>query len=156
MRNHLAPYSVLALLFGTVLLLAAQNEHITAFTGTWKLNLAKSNFNPGPPFKTFIITFTPDGVRHLDLTNGDGQHLKISLPWSGGKPVSPSGMKNTVTTSKIQGRTFHDVWKQNGKLIEDVHGVLSPDGKTLKVTINGTDKQGRPYHNELTFDKHLP
>jgi hypothetical protein len=154
MRNHLTRSSVLVLLFGAVLLLAAQNEHTTAFTGTWKLNLAKSNFNPGPPFKTFIITFTPDGVRHLDLTNADGQHLKISLPWSGGKPVSPSGMENTVTTSKIQGRTFHDVWKQNGKLIEDVHGVLSPDGRTLKVTVKGMDKQGRSYRNELTFDKH--
>lgn len=55
----------LVLLFGAVMLLAGQSGHTTPFTGTWKLDLAKSSFNPGPAFKDFTITFTPDGVRHL-------------------------------------------------------------------------------------------
>ena len=63
-------------------------------------------------------------------------------------------MENNATAmSKIRGRAFHDIWKQNGKVIEDVHGVVSADGKTLKTTVDGTDSQGRPYRNELTFDK---
>jgi hypothetical protein len=140
-------------MFGAALVLAAQTDHITLFTGTWKLNLAKSKFNPGPPFKSFTITFTPDGTRHLDLIGADGQHLEASLPGSDGKEVSVTGMENATATSKIQGRTFHDIWKQNGKVIEDVHGIVSPDGKTLRTTVDATDKQGRPYHNELTFDK---
>lgn len=153
MRNSLATHRLLVLPFGAALVLAAQSEHMTPFTGTWKLNLSRSKFHPGPPFKSFTIAFTPDGVRHLDLINADGQRLKISLPWSGGKPVSPNGMENTVTTSKIRGRTFHDIWKENGNVTEDVRGAVSPDGKTLKVTVSGADRQGRPYHNELTFDK---
>ena len=149
--KHLPVLVCAALLFAAGL--TAQTEHVTPFTGTWKLNLAKSKFNPGPPFQSFTITFTPDGVRHLDLIAPDGQGIKVSLPWSDGKQVSPEGMENTVTTSKIQGRTFHDIWKQNGKLIEDVHGVVSPDGTTLKTTVDGTNKQGHSYHNELTFDR---
>src|SRR3974390_1735625 len=58
----------------------AQAVHITPFTGTWKLNLAKSTFNPGPPFKNFTLTFTPDGTRTLDLTYAAGQTLRASLP----------------------------------------------------------------------------
>jgi hypothetical protein len=153
MRKHLPLSLRLILLFGAALVLAAQSEHITPFTGTWKLNLAKSKFHPGPPFKSFTITFTPDGTRHLDLFGADGQTLKALLPWSDGKEVPVAGMENATATSKIQVRTFHDIWKQNGKVIEDVHGVVSPDGKTLKTTVHATDKQGRPYHNELTFDR---
>jgi hypothetical protein len=59
--------SPLAVLFGLVLVLLSQTGHITPFTGTWKMNLVKSHFNPGPPFKSFAITFTADGTRHLDL-----------------------------------------------------------------------------------------
>jgi hypothetical protein len=62
-------------------------------------------------------------------------------------------IENTTATSIIQGRTFHDVWKQNGTIIEDVHGVVSPDGKTLTTTVDGTDRHGRKFHNRLTFDK---
>jgi hypothetical protein len=86
------------------------------------------------------------------LIGADDQPLKAALPWSDGKEVSVEGMGNATATSKIQGRIFHDIWKVSGKVTEDVHGV-SPDGATLRTTVNGTDNQGRPYHNELTFDK---
>lgn len=83
----------LALLFGTALFLLAQTEHVTPFTGSWKMSLAKSRFNPGPPFQRFTITFTPDGTRNLDLVGADGQRIKVSLPWSDGKEVHPTGME---------------------------------------------------------------
>ena len=153
MRKYLPFYLRAPLLFGAALVLAAQSEHVTPFTGTWKLNVPKSHFNPGPPFKSFTITFTPDGTRHLHLTGPDGQLREVVLPWSDGKEVSVEGMGNATAASKIQGRTFHDIWKVNGKITEDVHGIVSPDGQTLRTTVDGTDNQGRPYHNELTFDK---
>jgi hypothetical protein len=153
MRKHLPLFSWLALLFGVAVVLAAQTEHITPFTGTWKLNLAKSSFNPGPPFKSFTITFTPDGTRKLDLIGADGQPLKASLPWSDGNEVHVTGMENATAISKMQGKTFHDTWKQNGRIIEDVHGVVSSDGATLTTTVDATDKQDRPVHNHLTFEK---
>ena len=144
--------SPLAVMFGVVLVLLAQTGHVTPFTGTWKMNLAKSRFNPGPPFKSFAITFTADGTRHLDLIGADGQPLKASLPWSDGKEVPVTGMENVTAISKIEGKTFHDVWKQNGRIIEDVHGALFPDGRTLTTTVDGRDGQGRAFQNHLTFE----
>jgi hypothetical protein len=156
LRKHLPLFLLLALLFGSAVVIVAQTEHITPFTGTWKLNLAKSRFNPGPPFKSFTLTFTPDGIRTLDLVGADGQSLKASLPWSDGKEVpvtAAQGMENATATSKIRGKTFDDTWKQNGKIIEDVHGVVSSDGRTLTITVDGTDRQGRTFHYHLIFEK---
>jgi hypothetical protein len=143
---------VLLLSLGALQLTAQQ--HSTVFTGTWKMNPAKSRFTPGPPFRGFTITFTQDGRRNLDLVDAGGNKLHVELPWSDGKEVEVSGMENTTATSKILGRrTFHDVWKQNGKIIEDVHGAVSSKGRVLKITVDVTGLQGRHAHNELWFDK---
>jgi hypothetical protein len=156
MRKHPSLFLRLALLLGSAVVVAAQTGHITPFTGTWKLNPAKSRFNPGPPFRSFTLTFTPDGTRTLDLIGADGQPVKASLPWSDGKEVVVAvteGMGNVTATSKIHGQSFDDTWKENGKIIEQVHGAVSSDGRTLTITVNGTDKQGRAFHNRLRFDK---
>src|SRR4051794_26242632 len=67
----------------------AQNEHITAFTGDWKLNLAKSRFNPGPPFKSFTLTCTPDDPERPHSQLGPRRSVRRSFgpgpPWFGGR-----------------------------------------------------------------------
>jgi hypothetical protein len=134
----------------------AQAEHITPFTGTWKLNLEKSRFNPGPPFRNFTLTFTADGTRKLDLIGANGQPLKVSLPWSDGREVAVTatgGLEKATAISKIRGKTFHDTWKENGKIIERVHGIVSSDGRTLTIKVDGTDMQDRVFHNQLIFEK---
>lgn len=140
-------------MFGAAIILVAQTEHITAFTGTWSLNLAKSQFDPGPAFKDFTIRFARDGTRNLDLVDADGQKLKISLPWSDGKEVHPTGMENATAISKIQGRTFHDIWKQNGRTIENVPGALSSNGKSLTIFVDAMYQEGHRIQNRLTFEK---
>ena len=156
MKKH-APLTVWsAMLLGVAILLGAEAEHITPFTGTWRLILARSTFNPGPPFRSFTLTFTPDGTRHLELVRADGQAVSVSLPWSDGKEVIPAatqGMENTRVISKIQANTVDDIWKQNGKIIEKVHGVVSSDGRSLTITVDGPDSQGGAFHNQLTFEK---
>ena len=153
MSKHLLLFPRLAPLFAAAAFLTAETAHVTPFTGAWTMNPAKSHFNPPTPFKSFTMTFTPDGVRHLDLLTADDQSVKVELPWSDGKEVPVSGMENAVATSKLQGRKFNDTWRQNGKLIETVHGVVSSDGRTVTITIDGTDAQNRAFHNRLTFEK---
>jgi len=146
----------IGLLFWAAVVVLAQAGHITPFTGTWKLNVAMSTFKPGPPFKSFTLTFTPDGTRQLDLTYADGQTLKASLPWSDGTEVSVianQGLDGVSAVSKIQGNTINDTWKRKGRVIETVHAAVSPGGKTLKIRVDGTDIEGRAFHNRLTFEK---
>ena len=56
MRKHLAKF-VLTLLAMSMVLIAADSP----FTGTWKLNVAKSKFSPGPPNKSQTVTIQADG-----------------------------------------------------------------------------------------------
>lgn len=148
--------TLLSLLAGLGLPALAQSGHITAFTGTWKLNPSKSEFDPGPPFKSFTLTFTKDGVRHLDLVGADGRPLKASLPWSDGAEVTPcgEGMENTRVISRIQGKTVADTWSRDGTIIEKVHGTVSPDGRTLTMDVRGPSSHGGTFHNRVVFDRH--
>jgi len=156
MRPYRCLLSLLALLTSLGLCGGlAQTDHITAFTGTWKLNLSKSKFNPGPPFKSFTLAFTPDGVRHLDLVGADGQSLNVALPWSDGLEVTPTGqgMEDTKVISKIQGKTVEDTWRRNGTVIEKVHGSISSDGKTLTMNVEGPRLPADTFRNRVVFDK---
>jgi hypothetical protein len=155
-RNDRKVLTASALVLWAAGAVAAQAGHITPFTGVWELNVAKSSFDPGPPFQRFTLTFTPDGTRKLDLTYANGQTLELTLPWSDGKEVSVKanqGFENVTTVSKIRGKTFQDTWWKNGKIIEKVHAAVSPDGRTLKIGVDGTGTQGRAFHNRLTFER---
>jgi len=142
-----------AMLIGLAPAVALAADHITAFTGTWQYNPAKSAFQPGPPFKSFTITFTREGVRNLDLVDGGGRVVKVSLPWSDGKEVTPEGMENARVVSRIQGNTVEDTWRQNGRIIETVRGVVSADGKTLTMHVEGPLPQGGTFRNRVVFDR---
>jgi hypothetical protein len=157
MRKYLTRLLTPVLLVAFAGLATGQVEHVSAFTGTWKLNLSKSRFDPGPPFKSFTLTFTADGVRHLDLIGAGGEPLKASLPWSDGKEVpvntTEANLQNVTAVSKIHGKTFDDTWRQNGKVIEKVHGAVSSDGRTLTIHVQGPARQGGTFRNRVVFDK---
>ncbi len=142
-----------ALMIGLAPAAALAAGHVTAFTGTWRYNPARSVFRPGPPFKSFTITFTPDGVRHLDLVDGGGRAIQVSLPWSDGREVAPDGMENTRVISRIRGNTVEDTWWQNGKVIERVRGEVSPDGKRLTMEVEGPLPGGGAFRNRVVFDR---
>ncbi|GAB4110445.1 MAG: hypothetical protein Kow001_11260 [Acidobacteriota bacterium] len=143
---------LLVLAFG-----AAQERHITPFTGQWQYSAALSKFDPGPPFRSFTLTFTEDGSRHLDLTFADGRRLRAVLPWSDGKEVavrviegSPGDLR---AVSKIHGREFEDIWREGGLVVEYVRGWLSPDDKILTVDVRGPLPNGGEFRNRVVFER---
>jgi len=156
MKKPLLYLSRLVLLFSSAVALIGQTDHTNAFTGTWKLNVAKSKFNPGPPPQSVTVTLAPDGTFTLEIVDEKGKSHKSSHPWSGGKEIpftDDTGMENGTITSKIQGRTWDDTLKVKGKIVQTVHAVIAPDGKTETGTIDATDEQGRPIHNVLLFER---
>ncbi len=143
---------VLALALG-----AEQARRITPFTGQWQYNAARSKFDPGPPFRSFMLTFTEDGVRHLDLILADGRRVRAELPWSDGRQVSVLSLEGLTgrvqAVSRIRGRTFEDTWTQDGRVIERVRGRLSADGKTLIVDVQGPLPDGKEFRNRVVFER---
>jgi hypothetical protein len=146
----------LALVGFTATLLAAD-----AFTGTWKLNVAKSKLTPGTEVKEITVVVAEEGANlavAVKGTAGDGTPIsvKYTLPAKGG-PVSytegapPSGA--TATTKRVNATTIDSTSSLNGKEVGSTHTVVSADGKTLTRVVKGMDSQGKPYQNTEVYER---
>ena len=144
--------SQLVLVFASAVAFTAPMDHTSAFTGIWKLNVAKSKFNPGPGPQSATVTIAPDGAFTFEGVSPQGKPNKWSHAWSVDKEVPVDGIENATIITKLQGRTADDTMKISGKTVETVHAVVSQDGKTFTATIHATDQQGRPVHNVEVYD----
>src|SRR5947209_17351512 len=108
MRNYVPLFSRLALLFVSAVTLIAQADHTNAFTGTWKLNVAKSKFSQGPGPQSVTVTIAPDGTFTLDGVSPQGKPIKWSHPWSVEKEVPVDGIENGTIITKLQGHMADD------------------------------------------------
>jgi hypothetical protein len=128
--------------------------------GTWKLNLAKSKYSPGPPPKTAIRKVEPweGGLKETaDGVNGQGQatHTEISAKFDG-KDYAVKGAPTANTTrayKRTDGHNFEFVTKVDGKVMTTIRVVHSKDGKTVTGTQTGKDAQGQTVNNTTVWDK---
>jgi hypothetical protein len=149
------PFSLLPLLalFVPAFILAAGAERTTAFTGTWKMNAAKSKFDPGPAPQSVTVTNAPDGTFLLEEIDEQGKPVKWSHVWSGGAEVSIQGIPNATIRSKVHDHTLDETIKIDGKTAEIVQVVVSPDGRTMTTTIDGPKDHGSTMHHVLVLEK---
>jgi hypothetical protein len=122
------------------------------FAGTWKVNFAKSKF-PGKPPLVDMATIDPDGTVTIDETNSEGKSTTWHYKPIEGQAVSVVGRDNTtVLVKKVNDHTNEQIWNANGKT-NTSKAVLSKDGKTTTFTMDGTDKEGKPFHELVVYDK---
>jgi hypothetical protein len=107
--------------------------------GTWKLNLPKSKYSPGPPPKegTLTIESQADGLS----PKYDGK----DYPMTGNPNADSASMK------KIDDRTIEVVG--NGKVTLTTRSVVSKDGKTRTTTQKGKNAKGQDVHNIVVYDR---
>jgi hypothetical protein len=154
MKTNLSHLLSVLLLFVCGATLVAQTDHITPFTGTWKMNGAKSKFSPGPAPKTITVTNAPDGTFTAESLDDQGRRTQWSHRWSGGTEVDINGIENATMISKVRGHTVDETIKIAGKTVETVHAVVSPNGRNMTTTIDGTkDYRGQPMHDVLFLEK---
>jgi hypothetical protein len=122
------------------------------FAGTWKVNFAKSKF-PGPPPQVDMATVDPDGTVTINETNAEGKSSTWHYKPVAGQAVAVIGRDNTtVLVTKVNDHTNQQVWNSNGRTNRS-KAVLSKDGKTTTFTMDGTDKDGKPFHELVVYDK---
>jgi len=122
------------------------------FAGRWKVNFAKSKF-PGPPPQVDMATIDPDGTVTINETNSEGKSTSWHYKPVEGQAVPVIGRDNTsVLVKKVNDHTNEQVWNSNGKTNRS-KAVLSKDGKTTTFTMDGTDKDGKPFHELVVYDK---
>jgi hypothetical protein len=140
------------------LLLAQSNPSI----GTWKLNVAKSKYSPGPPPKsqTGIYEAVGNGVKvSVEGVAGDGSKIAYSYTANyDGKdyPVTGTGAPNgadTVAMKRVGANTIDATFKKAGKLVSTNRAVYSQDGKSRTITSKGTNVSGQPTNNVSVYEK---
>jgi hypothetical protein len=129
--------------------------------GTWKVNLAKSTYSPGPkPTVAATVKVEPSGggfKTTIDGVNPQGKpaHTETIGTFDGkDNPVKGAQAPNTtVAYKRIDGRTFEAQTKVNGKPTIVTRVAVSADGKTMTATQTGKNVQGQTVKNVLVEDK---
>ena len=129
------------------------------FMGTWRLNVQKSKYTPGPVPKSIVAIYEPagKGVKvsvTSETAEGKVQYSYTSNLDSSDSPVTGNNPNaDTVAVRRIDARTLEVVSKKGGKVTFTQRNVLAPDGKSRTVTTTGTDAQGQKVNNVGVFEK---
>jgi hypothetical protein len=158
MKKLVGICTVFVLAFFFIGSLIAQTD---PFLGTWKLNVKKSKFVPGPPRKseTRIVVTGPSGMRvSVDRVNGDDSTQEFeyttnldgkSYPITGQGPYGADSISANLTAPN----TIQSTLTKNGKVVATATTIVSSNGKVLTITSKGTDVQGKHFSNVGVYDK---
>ena len=148
---------LLAMLAVSVALFAADDP----FVGTWKLDLAKSRYSPGPAPKSGSNIFEPaPGGLKLIVRNQDTQGKPTSFerielydgmthPAHGEGRIGP----DAVSMKRVDAYTIKIVNYKNGKAFARTTRKVSKDGKTMTSASKGADAEGHPLDEFRFFKK---
>jgi hypothetical protein len=151
-----------ASLFTAVAITLAMALEGTAFAqavGTWKLNLAKSQYQQGqaPKSTTLVYEAAGPGIKvTVDRVLADGSAIHYAYPANyDGKDVAVVGSPNgdTAARTRVNATTTELVNKQGGNILSTVTLVVSADGKTLTITTTGKDAKGQNINGVEVYDK---
>jgi len=127
--------------------------------GTWKLNLAKSTYSPGPAPRSNTAVYeaweggikgTRDGVD----AGGKSTRSEFAARFDGKDyPYKGSAAWETISLKRVDDFTYEATLRGKGKAMMMSRSVISKDGKTRTLTQTGTDAKGRPVSNVAVSDR---
>ena len=129
------------------------------WVGTWKLNVAKSKFSPGPAPKSQTLKFeaapggltlTSDSVDAEGRATHGGYTAKFDgsdAPWAGNPDA------DTASPKRIDDNSYENTWKKGGKVTVVAKATVSKDGKTLTITQTGTNAKGQAVNNLSVYER---
>jgi hypothetical protein len=147
----------LLVVVGSSTLLAQTNPLV----GTWKLDVTKSKYDPGPAPKSLTRTVEAqgNGVKYtFDGVAADGKPIAygFSVQFDGkDNPISgsiPSGA-DTIAATRTDSDHFVATLKKGGSVIGTSKVSVSKDGKVTTVDSTGVTASGAKTHDVQVFDK---
>lgn len=132
------------------------------FVGTWKLNTAKSKFEPGPGPKSLTRTIVAQGTGanySFEGVGADGASYAYSFSTNyDGKDSAITGTgapggANTIALKRVSSRKTEGTLKKDGKEISKVVAEVSKDGKVATVKTKGKTADGKESSSESVYDK---
>ena len=155
--------TIVLICFATILIAAlpsigfAQSNLLGA---TWKLDLSKSKFNPGPAPRSSTLTYEAVGQGFRATNEGvdaQGNPTKgVFGPFSyDGKPYPVTGVPAYDASSykSINDTTTEMTRTKAGKVIQTSIRVPAADGKTLTFTTTGLNANGQQINDFAVYEK---
>jgi hypothetical protein len=128
--------------------------------GTWKLNLEKSKFSPGPLPRSLTRTTEVVGQSFKSTFEGisaKGSPLKVVVgPYSYDEKVYPvtGTLDYDAASFKLVNNSTNEITlTKAGKTVQLNTGILSADGKTYIITNTGVRANGQQINNVAVYDK---
>lgn len=157
--KHISRLVILLLFVLCSIEVLAQAPAKPSFVGTWKLNLAKSTYSPGPVPKSQVATISAvsGGMKVIsDRVEADG--AKVHFEWMAkfdgtDYPVKGDPSRDTVSVKKIDAYNLEFVNKKGGKVTTTTRAAYAKDGKTRIETVTGVNSKGQEVKNVTFWDK---
>lgn len=132
------------------------------WVGTWRLNLEKSRYIPGPApapgtVTTFKMTLELDGFKYtLDTTLPDGRktHAEAFGRFDGKEyPETGNPAADFNVFTRVDDSTYALVDRKGGKDVLSFRITISPDGKTRTSVASGKNAAGQAINNVGVWDR---
>jgi hypothetical protein len=129
--------------------------------GTWKLNVEKSKYEPGPAPKSLTRTVEAQGAGVKYTFAGvaaDGKPIaySFSVQFDGkDNPISgsmPNGA-DTIAGKRVDANHYVATQKKGDKVVGTSKVTVSKDGTMTTVEATGTTASGVKFHDVQVFDK---
>ena len=135
----------LSLLIGALVALAAAHSPLLAqppddrLLGTWRLDVAKSKYVPGPPplSETRIYSKEPGGLKGViqrRLADGREETIEYGADFDHEYPVSGTKTYDAVKFKRIDALTAEAVLSHAGRVFGTARRTVSEDGRTMTIT----------------------
>jgi hypothetical protein len=156
MKRLFTVFAIVALTLTAAGLVLAQSG---PFVGSWKLDVAKSKFDPGPAPQSQARTWDAAGKVSIEGINAAGKSMAYGYTLKvDGKDYPTMGAipngAQTVTTKRISANKVEANFTRDGKHAETATFSVSKDGKVLSILAKGTSpKDGTPFTNNTVWEK---
>ena len=127
--------------------------------GTWKLNIQKSKFDPGPAPKSSTVTVKIENGTETyagETTDAAGKTTKMSFTAKldgTDSPVTGNPLGDTISIKHPSPNKLVATMKKGGKETVTVHVVVAADGKSRTATYSGKNADGKVVHDVMVYDK---
>lgn len=168
---------IIVVVASTVSLAQVPTQTLNPIIGTWKQNVEKSSYSPGPPppkgagsvrqyalgvdGSVVAITFNVDAAGLPSLgavaaANYDGkeyaQHTVATLATSLASHIGPK-IERTISYKALNPYNVEITVRQDGKVVSTSTRTISRDGKTMTERSDYTDTAGVKINNVLIFER---
>ena len=128
-------------------------------SGVWKMDPAKSKYDPGPAAKSITLKIESDGdtIKYssdgIDAS-GNPTHAEYTAKYDGKDyPITGNPNADTVALERTDANTTRSTMKKDGQVVMTVTSVVSKDGNTRTSTFKGKNAKGQDVNNVLVYSK---